>query len=102
MDIQEIINKVRNDKYDLTIHALKRRIERKITTSEIENAIINGEIIEEYPNDYPYQSCLVHGFIKNKQPIHIVCAIAQRIKIITIYKPSENEWIDHKTRRRKK
>ena len=86
----------------MTFHALKRRIERKISTIELENVILTGEIIEEYLDDYPYPSCLINGFIRDKEPIHIVCAVAERIKIITLYKPTENEWIDYKTRRSKK
>ena len=101
MNIDDIKTKVKRNEYDLTVHALKRRIERNISTSLIENAILNGEIIEEYPDDFPYPSCLINGFITNKEPIHIVCAITKRIKIITIYKPEENDWEDYKTRRRK-
>ncbi|MCK5562010.1 MAG: DUF4258 domain-containing protein [Thermoplasmata archaeon] len=102
MDINEIKAKIKANKYDLTFHALKRRIERKISTLEIENAILNGEIIEEYPNDTPFPSCLINGFIRDKEPIHIVRAVADRINIITLYKPTENEWRDYKTRRHKK
>lgn len=101
MDIDEIKAKIRSEEYDLTVHALRRRVKRNISTSEIESAILSGEIIEEYPDDFPYPSCLINGFIKDEEPVHIVCAIAQRIKIITIYKPEEDEWIDYKTRRRK-
>ena len=102
MDINEIRDMIKKDRYDLTVHALKRRIERKISTSDIENAIVNGEIIEEYPEDFPYPSGLINGFINDNEPIHIVCAIADRIKIITLYKPAENEWFDYKKRRSNK
>lgn len=101
MNIDIIKTKVKRNEYDLTIHALKRRIERNISTSLIENAILKGEIIEEYPDDFPYPSCLINGFINNKEPIHIVCAIAERLKIITIYRPEDNDWKDYKVRRRK-
>jgi len=42
----------------LTQHSRKRFAERKIKIQDIINAINQGEIIEEYPEDYPFPSCL--------------------------------------------
>jgi hypothetical protein len=61
-----------------------------------------GEIIEEYPEDNPYPSCLVfNGSLDN--PLHVVVAINKeqnRLFIITVYEPSLNEFEDdYKTRR---
>lgn len=33
---------------------------------------MTGEIIEEYPNDYPYPSCLTLGNLNTKCPLHVV------------------------------
>ena len=33
---------------------------------------MTGEIIEEYPNDYPYPSCLTLGNLNTKWPLHVV------------------------------
>lgn len=99
MDINIIRSKIQKEEYELTLHAIKRRIKRKISTEDIEHAILNGEIIEEYPEDRPFQSCLIAGVTKKNQPIHIVCAIAALVKIITVYIPEENEWINYKRRK---
>ncbi|MBM4121748.1 MAG: DUF4258 domain-containing protein [Nitrospira sp.] len=33
-----------------------------------------GEIIETYPEDSPYPSCLILGRTVTERPLHIVCA----------------------------
>jgi len=101
MSIDVLRSKIQKEEYELTLHALKRRIERKISTEDIEHAILNGEIIEEYPDDEPFPSCLVAGLTKDNKPIHLVCAIAPVVKIITVYVPEEDEWLEYKRRKRK-
>lgn len=41
------------DNIVITIHAAKRLEQRNIKLAEIIDCIINGEIIEQYPDDYP-------------------------------------------------
>lgn len=45
----------------ITIHAAKRLEQRGIFLKEVMNCIMTGEIIEQYPDDYPYPSCLTLG-----------------------------------------
>ena len=33
---------------------------------------MHGEIIEEYPNDFPYPSCLILGKTTDNRIIHVV------------------------------
>jgi Domain of unknown function (DUF4258) len=76
MDINLIRSKIRDDKYELTLHAIRRRTERKISTRDIEDVILNGEIIEEYHDDKPFPSCLIAG-------------------------KTEDEWVDYKRRKKR-
>lgn len=71
---------------------------------DIEKALLNGEIIEEYENDYPYPSCLVYGINLNNKVIHIVCGLNEiELWIITAYYPDNIKWEDDlKTRKEKK
>ena len=56
-------------------------------------SILNGEIIEEYEEDYPYPSCLVYGVTLNNKVLHIVCGIGDiDLWIITAYYPDDLEW----------
>lgn len=82
-------------------HAIKRMFERNITEVDIETVLSNGEVIEDYPNDYPLPSCLWLGYIDNR-PIHVVYADSiqtnERI-IITVYEPNPNQWSGDFTKR---
>lgn len=80
-----------------------RLLQRGISTRDVEKALVNGEIIEEYPADYPYPSCLILGITFKKRFVHIVCGISEEeVWIITAYYPNIMEWKeDLKTRREK-
>lgn len=85
-----------------THHALLRLLQRNITLSDVEYALLNGEIIEQYPNDYPFPSCLVLSTAD--YPLHVVCSVADdEIWLVTAYRPDRTEWEnDFKTRKEKK
>ncbi|NPV80488.1 MAG: DUF4258 domain-containing protein [Firmicutes bacterium] len=100
MDIEKIRTKIREGSYRLTTHAAIRSKERGITAGDMEAAILNGEIIEEYPNDRPFPSCLIYGHTPSGLPLHVVCSMAPVSDIITFYFPDEKQWIAYKIRRK--
>ena len=55
-----------------TQHCLQRMQERDISRADVKNGIATGEIIEDYPEDYPNPSCLIFGYNVNGQILHIV------------------------------
>lgn len=85
----------------ITQHTFNRFRERGITISDIFKAIQTGEIIEQYPEDYPYPSCLVLGLSVNNTHLHIVCGSDEtKLWIITAYYPTLDKWEkDFKTRK---
>lgn len=101
INIDTIKNRIKNEKIRWTNHVMIRILQRNITQSDIENALLNGEIIEEYEDSYPYPSCLVYGINLNNEILHIVCGLNdEEIWIITAYYPDNIEWEkDLKTRR---
>ena len=44
-------------------------------------SVNNGEIIEDYPNDKPYPSCLIYGKMSSGDPIHSVWAYSAENRI---------------------
>lgn len=82
-------------------HAAKRLKERRISTYDVEKCIATGEIIEQYPTDYPVPSCLILGMSISNFHLHVVCSIHQGyVCIITSYFPSLDDWEnDYKTRK---
>ena len=77
--------------------------QRDITIKQITECLQVGVIIEFYPDDYPYPSFLVLGWLSSNKPLHVVCAIGEdMLWMITAYYPSDDEWHDnYRTRRGK-
>ena len=102
-DIDKIISLITEGKIQWTNHVLVRLLQRNIIQEDVEKALLKGEIIEEYENDYPYRSCLVYGLNVKCEVLHIVCGFdEQKLWIITAYYPDNIKWEDDlKTRREK-
>ncbi|MDI6707174.1 MAG: DUF4258 domain-containing protein [Bacillota bacterium] len=78
--------------------------QRKIKIEDVIDCILDGDIIEDYPLDYPYPSCLILGKTDANQALHVVCAVGQgRVWTISAYYPDCDQWHeDLKTMRDKK
>ena len=98
MDIDEIKGKFSKSQYAYTDHAdTERRIEQ-LTFAQIENAILNGEALEQYPDSGRGESCLVVGF-SEEIPIHVVCGWrGDKVAVITVYVPRPPHFSDPWTR----
>lgn len=103
MDLNEIKKNIRLEEYEISYHAEKERYSEQISIADLETAILNGEILESYPNDPRGSSCLILGYSLEK-PIHIICGYAstKRVRIITVYLPKSPKWHDERTRSKKK
>jgi len=101
MEIEEIRVKIGVGGYRFSDHAVKRMIKRDIERIEIEEAVITGEIIEEYPDDKYSPSCLIYGRTKSNRHLHVQVSIPPTVVIITTYEPNESEWINYRVRRNK-
>jgi hypothetical protein len=71
---------------------------------QIEGALLGSEVIEDYPTLHrPLPDCLVLAWVTSVIPVHVVVAIdpnLDRILLVTVYRPSEEEWEDDwKTRK---
>jgi uncharacterized protein DUF4258 len=101
--IDEIRSKVADGQFEISKHAVDQTILRQIRVQEIREAIATGEVIEDYPDDKYGPSCLILGFTKALRPLHVQCSYPSRpkIKIITLYEPDPELWVDFKTRRSK-
>lgn len=54
-------------------HAVQRMFNRSLPVNEIARIVVSGEIIEDYPADFPFPSCLLLGWIA-RQPVNVVAA----------------------------
>ena len=104
LDIDEIQRLVRQGKYEFSIYAQQERLEEDLDVTEIEAALMQGEILEAYPDDPRGESCLVLGYAGTK-PIHAVLGWASirgenenTLRIITVYIPQPPKWDDSRTK----
>ncbi|GJQ24383.1 hypothetical protein BIY37_00730 [Candidatus Brocadia sapporoensis] len=89
-DIKWIQDKVRKEAYYFSRHGDKERQNDNLTILEVEEAILNGMILEQYLDTGRGESCLVVGFTNFGKPIHVVCGKTndEELTIITVYIPS--------------
>ncbi len=84
------------------VHAVRRMFQRQISIADVRHVLDTGEVIEDYPNDYPYPSRLVLGWC-DRRPIHVVAAENmkdQQTIVITAYEPDPGQWEDGFRRRK--
>ena len=69
------------------VHAVVRMAECEICEEDIAHVISEGKEIEDYPEDKPYPSRLLLGWV-DQRPIHVVTAAAGHdMIVITVYEP---------------
>jgi hypothetical protein len=77
--------------------------ERDITVGDVRNVITAGSVIEDYPDDEPYPSRLVLGWVGGR-PIHVVMAenrADDELIVVTAYVPDPEQWDEKFTRRKR-
>jgi hypothetical protein len=102
--LDEIQAKILRREYEFSKHAVDQSIIRDISVTEVEEVIASStEVIEDYPEDKYGPSCLILGFTKTGRPLHVQCSYPRRplIKIITVYDPDPNLWVDSPIRKPK-
>jgi hypothetical protein len=85
----------------LSHHAQMERGKDKVSVDDIIAAILNGKVLESYPDDPRGGSCLVAGQGLDNRWLHVVCGTFGQddLLIITVYIPKLPKWLDPFTRR---
>jgi hypothetical protein len=98
MDIDEIKARIRAGRYVYSQHAEIERRADQLTFAQIEEALVGGEILEQYPDTGRGESCLIVGFATDV-PVHVVCGSrGDKVAIVTVYIPRSPKFIDPRTR----
>jgi hypothetical protein len=83
-------------------HAIERMFQRSLSPAAIAIVLQAGEVIASYPEDTPYPSQLLLGFV-SEQPVHVVVARDPETGacfVVTVYRPDPQQWEqDYRTRR---
>ena len=102
MDVLGLIREqIRSENYEFSVHAEREREDEHILVEELEQSVISGELLEDYPDDPRGHSCLILGFTQYGRAIHSVWGLLPdgRVRAITVYIPLPPKWTDARTRR---
>ncbi len=101
--VDDLRAKIEAGRFELSRHAVDQGIRRRISVQEVREAIANGEIIEEYPEDKYWPSYLIYGRTAAGRALHVQCSHPSRtlVKIVTLYEPDPARWIDFRERRQR-
>jgi hypothetical protein len=104
VDIQAIIDAIRSNRVRITDHADEEAQADSLSFDEIFSSVLHGEIIEDYPSDKPYPSCLIYGDSFAGEPIHSVWDYNHPTEwavLVTIHRPDPDRWMDWRIRRKR-
>ena len=83
-------------------HAIQQMFLRRISQSDVQAIVAYGEVIDQRPNDAPFPSYLLLGFVAGR-PIHVVFSYDESTDtgyVVTAYIPDPRIWQDDfKTRK---
>ncbi len=98
---EQIRKQLVKGQFEFSRHAFRRAVLRNISENEIRQAAENAVVLEDYPYDKYAPSCLILGFTRMDRPLHIQVSYidSDLVKIVTLYQPSESEWINFRHRR---
>jgi hypothetical protein len=96
---EKITNQIESGEFLISHHARFRMFERNVSTDDLIAIISSGEIIETYPDDEPCPSVLIMGFIEAVVYHTVIAICTDHIRVITVYIPEENKWIEYRRRR---
>ena len=102
MDLAKLRELAARGQIEWSKHILARLLSRNIPQRAVRETIIAGEVIEDYPQDRPFPSCLVLAWVDGT-PYHVVVSLDETtdtVYVITAYEPSPDRFeADFRTRR---
>jgi uncharacterized protein DUF4258 len=103
LDIDQLRGVARQGRLEWQRHALERMVERGITRAEVQEVLLGGERIEDYPGDRPLPSGLFLSWVRGRT-LRLVAAfdmVNRTVAIMTAYEPTlEYFESDFRTRRK--
>jgi hypothetical protein len=103
MEIIRIIDAIQKNRVRISDHADEEAEADGLMFDEIYFSVLHGEIIEDYPTDRPYPSCLIYGMTFSGDPVHSIWAYNEDNQwsvLITVYRPNPNRWVNWRERKK--
>jgi hypothetical protein len=102
VEISDVVRAIQSGRVRITDHADEEADNDELGFEEVYYSVMHGEIIESYPTDRPFPSCLIFGRTFGGDPIHSVWAYNEYsgwVALITVYRPDPERWVDWRERR---
>ena len=102
IEIASIVESIEASRVMITDHADEDAYNDSLSFNDILPSISAGEIIEQYPEDKPYPSCLILSRNVKTELLHTVWAYnseTQSSVLVTVYRPDPKQWVDGRIRR---
>lgn len=98
MDVTPILDllkrAVHEQRIKISLHAAEEALAEHIVRSEIEEAMLNAQLLEDYPDWWLGPSCLIYGRAGTGRDLHIVVSYSGLpVTIITVYEPRPPKWV---------
>ena len=104
MDTQRVASLTAQGRYEFSDHAERERINDGFTVDDVKGIALQGDLLEDYPEDPRVHSCLMIGRSADGRPIHSVLTILPTdvVRFITVYEPTLPKWLNARTRGEKR
>jgi uncharacterized protein DUF4258 len=102
MDLAAVVEAIHAHRLRITDHADEEAHADQLSLDEILFSVTQGEVLESYPTDKPFPSCLIGGTTRQGDPVHSVWAYNAESRwavLVTVYRPDPERWVDWRKRR---
>jgi len=103
ISLADIIEAIQSGRVRVTDHADEEAHADQLILDDVYHSVVRGEVIEDYPSDTPYPSCLIFGQTASGVAVHSVWAYnidSRWAVLITVYRPDPRRWINWRERRK--
>ena len=103
MNIADIIAAIQSGRARVTDHADEEAQADHLRLDDVFYSVRRGEIIEDYPADVPYPSCLILGQAPRGVAVHSVWAYNMKNRwavLIAVYCPDPKRRVNWRERRK--
>ena len=92
MSLRRIRRAVRQDRYELTVHAIEEMDEDDLTEDDVRDILLRGRVVRELTTDPRGPRFVVRGRPRGRdEDVEVVCRFlpSERLRIITVYAMEE-------------
>ena len=92
--VKRLYQQAEDDRIRITLHGHQKMVEEDISYEVLREALLQCQVIENYPEHQRGPCCLVYGHISDERFLHVVCTTTlEVIVVITVYEPKEPKWV---------